>query len=101
MGCLRRLVMICCLGFDLLAFAFILLALLNGATLGKAAIINKTDTWVMIAASIIGILATLLLGLFLWLFGSGGRGPAKARIQELERQNQRLRDALTAGPEQA
>lgn len=94
LSCLRRVVMLCCLGFDLLAFAFILLALLNGVTLGEAAAIGKTDAIVMVVLSILGILVTLLLGLILWLFGSGGRGPARTRIQELERQNQRLRDAL-------
>lgn len=94
MGCLRRVVILICLGFDLLAFVFIFLALLNGVTLGEAAIIGRTDAWVMIVLATIGILATLLLGTILWLFGSGGRGPARTRIQELERQNQRLRDAL-------
>lgn len=97
MGCLRRVVILVCLGADLVAFAFIFLALLNGVTLGEAAVIGKTDAWVMIVLSIVGLLATLLLGAILWLAGSGGRGPARARIQELERQNQRLRDALS-GP---
>lgn len=98
MGCLRRVIIILCLGFDVLAFGFIMLALLNGVAQGETTVIGRTDAWVMIVASIIGLLATLLLWTTLWLFGSGGRGPARARIQELERQNQRLRDALHADP---
>lgn len=94
MGCLRWFVMVCCLGVNLLAFAFILLALLNAAAHEGMTVIGKTDAEVMFGLSIIGLLATLLLGLILWLSGGGGRGPARARIQELERQNQRLRDAL-------
>jgi hypothetical protein len=87
-------VLLCCLGFDLLAFAFTVLALLNAAAHDEMTMIGQTDATVMLVLSIIGLLATLLLGLILWLIGSGGRGPARARIQELERQNQRLRDAL-------
>ena len=101
MGCLRRVIMMFCLGFDVLAFAFIFLALLNGVAQGETTMIGRTDAFVMLVASAIGLLATLLLGTILWLVGSGGRGPAKARIQELERQNQRLRDALGRPPDLA
>lgn len=99
MGCLRRVIMMFCLGFDVLAFAFIFLALLNGVAQGETTIIGRTDAFVMLVASAIGLLATLLLGTILWLVGSGGRGPARTRIQELERQNQRLRDALYGPPD--
>lgn len=88
MGCLRRILVIAILLWNLAAFVFTVIVLGNARTLGNAALIAESDALAIFIACGVGIALTLLLVLLLYL---GHR-----RTRRLERQLRALRDmALT------
>jgi len=77
MGCLRRILIVLALLWNLAGWALVAIVIGDANTLGEAALINKNDAMVIFIASLGGLLLTLMLAILVW---SGSRRRRKLEL---------------------